>query len=402
MIGKKDNSKFISSILICLIILPNILCVLLGLVGIKSYVTLVAYFISFFFMFRLNGEFGPKFSWSILFYFAWFYYTYSYTISKFASVEKMQNLLYMVLIPIGIITFAYAFCNYPERVADIFFIKLRKWSSYILIALALLLLGGFTEKGDSYDERATIIGMRDAIWCSRYVGFLIIPILIDFFNKRYNKIDVVGCLAATYIMISSGSRAPILCLLIVLLFTVFPKVKLRYKLLLTLIAFLLFEAFIHFSSRYSGGSAEYSDLERIELINGVLEAKFNLLYGVGIGGYNLYIKGDDTLYYPHNIFLETYIEAGIVGIVLLFVLLFEVYKNRRFNKYAYACFLFYFFNAMFSGDISANNYFFVFSAMIVLSSKCAPTYQKRINQPKDKDKIITKTKKLSDECCVLL
>ena len=364
-----NNTYVIANIIICLTVLPNVFSVLLGLFGIKSYVSLYAYAISVIFLIKLSHPHRLRFFASLFLYLFWFYCSYSYTISKVASTEKLMNVSYMILIPLIIVTFAYSFCYNPKGVEDAFIKLISKWSNYILLILALMLIVGITEKGDSFEERETIIGFRNPIWCSRFAGFLIIPTLLNIFNRKYKKLDFSGCIAAAYIMIVSGSRAPILSIIMVLLLTIFPNVKMKYKLLMCLLFLIIVESFLLFSTRYSSGSADYSDVGRLELINGVLEAQFNIFSGVGIGGYNLYITGFDTLFYPHNVFLETYIEVGVIGLLLFVSMLYSVYRSRHGYKYLYAYFLFFFFNSLFSGDISSNNLLFIFSALLFLSNK---------------------------------
>lgn len=82
--------------------------------------------------------------------------------------------------------------------------------------------------------------------------------------------------------------------------------------------------------------------------------------GIGIGGYGIKTINQDIRSYPHNVFLEIFVELGIVGITLLLILLlffaynfgFPVYsKNHLLFSNFVLVFIFLFFNAMKSSSL---------------------------------------------------
>ena len=165
----------------------------------------------------------------------------------------------------------------------------------------------------------------------------------------------MGILCALFVMIKSGSRGPIFSMLIVVALYLLPQMKRGYKVLTIATVFIIYFAFVHLSTRMASDSAEYSNLERLELINAVFESKFNIIRGVGIGGFGMFVRGEDIYLYPHNMIIETYIETGLVGGFFLMAILFNLFK-RGYRNSVWFMYCFYFFvNAMVSGDIAANN-----------------------------------------------
>ncbi len=92
----------------------------------------------------------------------------------------------------------------------------------------------------------------------------------------------------------------------------------------------------------------------------------NPIFGLGLGGFNTFYKTDlpRKILYPHNIFLETLVELGILGtlliltyIVSLFTALYKI-KPELIILFLYALGL-----AMFSKDMASNPLLFSFIAI---------------------------------------
>ena len=92
---------------------------------------------------------------------------------------------------------------------------------------------------------------------------------------------------------------------------------------------------------------------------------FSVLFGNGIGSFGFFEHGSDLSGYPHNLFLEVLFENGII-VVLPFVLLllYLIYKFGKEVLYqlkiSLGISLYFFINAMFTGDISYNFFIFIF------------------------------------------
>ncbi len=370
-----NNENTAVRVLICITILPSFLSVILALVGITSFISLIAYGTGLVLLVYLKGQkkkVGKELNFLLLYLF-FFVFSISYSISKQTSVDKALGMVYNIFFPIGLLMVTSKYSINWGNIENRFVNGIKKYSNFILIFFFFLMLLGFTEKGDDFEGRDTIIGMRNAIWCSRFVGFFVLAHIIVFVRKRkLNLIDLFALLSALFIMIKSGSRGPLLAILIVAFLIVFPQIKARYKIILIAIFGGIFEAFVLFSSRsFVSGGEDYSGLARIEMYNKVFDVESLSYIGTGIGSFSQFLGGDDILSYPHNLFLETYVEIGLIGLLIIVILLMKLYRIRD-DKSSFSMFCLYFFvNAMVSGDINGNNYFFIFAAIMLLS------YEKR-------------------------
>lgn len=93
------------------------------------------------------------------------------------------------------------------------------------------------------------------------------------------------------------------------------------------------------------------------------------VFGHGVGSWPLLVGLPDGRAYPHNMLLEVAVEGGAVGIFLLSLLFWQALRlSRPFSRslshpmklIALLSLTYYFFNAMFSGDLPDNRYLFVF------------------------------------------
>jgi len=98
----------------------------------------------------------------------------------------------------------------------------------------------------------------------------------------------------------------------------------------------------------------------------------NIVFGVGLGRFSK-VTGLEIWRQPHNMYIETILETGIVGFILLNIVIFywfglALLKNKRMNylQIGYiAAFLFFFANAMSSGSITDNRVLFALSSAMV-------------------------------------
>ena len=160
------NEEAAVSVLICITILPSLLSVLLAFIGIKSLISLIAYTIGAFFLVRLKIRTSKKCGkgfWIVLLYLLLFIISVKYTISPKISEEKLENIVYNIFIPISLLLVLFRYKIDFSILETLFIKKIYRCSIFICIFLALLLMLGFTEKGEDIEGRDTIIGMRDAI-----------------------------------------------------------------------------------------------------------------------------------------------------------------------------------------------------------------------------------------------
>lgn len=107
--------------------------------------------------------------------------------------------------------------------------------------------------------------------------------------------------------------------------------------------------------------------ERVKMIAGalrLLDSPQIILVGTGIGGFSVGYLGIDQRAYPHNIFLETAVELGIVALCALCAwIIFSLTRissaiKAPHNFLCFALLVFSLFNASVSGDFNDNRFFF--------------------------------------------
>jgi O-antigen ligase len=107
------------------------------------------------------------------------------------------------------------------------------------------------------------------------------------------------------------------------------------------------------------------------------------ILGHGPGSFPIYTGMGDVRGYPHNIFVEIFVENGLIGLLIFLTLLYFTlrYTMSTYSKYAngiqskiilnvlLASFIFYFINANFSGDINDNQLLFCFIGLLAISKR---------------------------------
>lgn len=283
----------------------------------------------------------------------------SYSSSRIASAVKYGNIIYSVAIPIIIIAVTFIPLNKKERILSI-----RKYYHYglifsmVLIPILFILHSiGFNE----YDgDRAFIKGLNNPIWAARYYELLLLfPLYQILENKKKKFVLITTIIIGVYLILTTGSRAPLLSLVCATYFIIIPKLSFKKKILLVLLSLLLAGIYYISSSRFESGAADYSNKARLALILNAIDSKTDFFNGEGLGSFSIITTGEDVLYYPHNVFLEIYFEQGILGIIIFLILLFNI--RHIHLKFIFLLLLAYFINSLFSGDISGNNMFYIFA-----------------------------------------
>ncbi len=86
------------------------------------------------------------------------------------------------------------------------------------------------------------------------------------------------------------------------------------------------------SAPSNGGSMGTSVDTRIDQLNfGVKLIKsdrFSSIYGYGLGSFGVLYSGKDIRAYPHNVFLEIWIELGLIGLFLFLIFLWFVFTTQ--------------------------------------------------------------------------
>ncbi|MFG6114174.1 O-antigen ligase family protein [Halobacillus sp. MO56] len=194
-------------------------------------------------------------------------------------------------------------------------------------------------------------------------------------------------------MLLTGSRGPIIAVLIsvigviLLLGGFWQRLKYSTKLISSTVIIFLFMLVTNFNIQEINGyqrvmsnimaigenTSDQGRIERMQIaLNGILESDY---FGVGTGGFaDLYSTSARA--YPHNIFLEVFVELGIIGLILLLALMtITIFRVKKLSlnvdisiiaKAFGGAWFFSFIIAMVSGDISTNQYFWVTGGLIWL------------------------------------
>lgn len=96
-------------------------------------------------------------------------------------------------------------------------------------------------------------------------------------------------------------------------------------------------------------------------IEGITNNFHNLFFGSGFGSFGLDYEGVDKRLYPHNMFLETWYELGIIGLIILLTFLWQALVARKYTVTQGVSFLvlmFVLLNLMKSSSLSDLRIFF--------------------------------------------
>ena len=239
---------------------------------------------------------------------------------------------------------------------------------------------------------------NNPIILSRYLGFFIISCLFYFFLEK-SKVKLFFLLIPVILyslifMIFSGSKGPLVALAgAAFYFTYlinFNIKKIIFSLaIITSLYLLIFnielpflnDSFMNFVDiRYihSEGSVSTRN-DQFFLALQHIDA-WTFLFGAGTGDYGHLYYGADQSYYPHNIFIEVLYENGIIGLIILsitfvYLLVKSIGMNNILEKYLLISSFYFFINAQFTGDISANAQYFLFLIMFIFYKNVRGKYE---------------------------
>lgn len=315
----------------------------------------------------------------LLLLFAWILSSIVYTNSVIASKEKFINIIYNTIIPITLIELFFLFSK--EKVLNLQHLekKLLRYA-YFLIWFSLIAFMLFREQHES--GRYSLPGLDNPIWFSRFIGMLII-IIVYCEKITTNNIHIYASslLAAILLMFSSGSRGPLLAVLLTYLFIKSFSTS-KKKIALLLIAFVMT---ILIGFKFVGGymfeTNFYSLTDRLNLISLFSDFEFDYFKGNGIGSYSLSFFGEDVIMYPHNVFFELFFENGLVGVVLFSITMWLFFRKFKPNVINFLCF-FYFLTSLPSGDIPGNNNLFILLFISSYANESTLKYHLRKRQIK--------------------
>jgi len=317
----------------------------------------------------------------------WLYYGFPLETKVAPGFERYYNFI-LIVIPITIILIEKATEKEIHRFLHVLFI--------LVFALSFLAAFGIQQTANE-SNRLSVLG-GGAIIFARWLGFGIIYL---FFSRRLNPaFRIIFILLFVAFMLATGSRGPILSLLLVslaYLFFTFNRnfLKVGAFIFVLLIAFPVLKSSLDISKLgnvdrilmnfSSHGIKKQSTSARVVFNARSIDLVKNHPFGVGAGNWQMMANKEhpDHLIrheYPHNIFLEIFSEYGLLTGVVFFLLIIRVlYKCIfRISSYSqeqgeyimvYYLFLFYFLNAMVSGMLVDSRLMFLIIGLIICDKK---------------------------------
>jgi len=272
--------------------------------------------------------------------------------------QKIIGTLYNIILP-GFIVFLFSF---TIKTVDIYKLGLfARRIAIVSIPLAFILFFlGFTHSAEN-STKVSVVGVSNTIWFGRYLGLLIVVLVITHIRKN-SFLNFFLIIAAIFLMLASGARGPFVAMFIAIFFAKF-NIKPKY-LLLVLLCTLLLPYLIELTTvaDYLLSKQDFSNFNRINLITSSFELiKENLYFGIGYGNFGSYSKAfdDSILFYPHNILVEVLVENGIFLFILFIFMIIRTFYLGKNNPFLSTVFIYTFINSLFSGDINGNAVLFV-------------------------------------------
>lgn len=329
-----------------------------------------------------------------IFFCTWYIFTAIYTVSDSFWIEKVRSILLLVI--------TFLFPIYSLRNVD--FEKIAR--AYLVLTSVAVILLLYLQLNDMLGLITTLSDeIRAEFKIPDYIAIselLIIGFLVSLLFK--NKFLVILRLLIVFIVIQLGARAPVLFMgfSYILFLVVTVKLKLfqfKYivKIAIAIVALIFIFRFWQGAELLKDRlfslqniTSDQSAAERIvwmkESLNQISEHPF---LGVGIGGAGIKLIGYDENAYPHNHFIETYLEAGLPGFIIICFFWITIFSQFKFltadKRYLVLnlVILFLFLNYMKSGSFSDIRKMFVWvSFFLVYINQQILTRQLFLRTPK--------------------
>lgn len=251
------------------------------------------------------------------------------------------------------------------------------------VSVTLMMLGYL-----NYDEISSLRGGRMTVMGGGPIVFsrwmLLAVLIILFMKNKYRKYLYIMIPLFLFMSFTAGSRGPIYSFGIVIFFYfLFSFRKNFFKIIMIFLTGIISITTLSLTENDKGAGSQstsrvfnvktgsYSRIDRLDRsVNLITQAPL----GVGIGNWaqesNKFSDHQhEDKEYPHNIFLELLNESGIVVFLLFIILLFSLldsslflfYFEEKYNfiRLSVILLVFFFLNAMVSGDIVDNRLMFV-------------------------------------------
>jgi O-antigen ligase len=311
----------------------------------------------------------------------WMVYGFPELIGIAPGIEKYISFVFIV-IPISFILIEKANLTDIKRLFFVLFI--------LTVALSVLAIFDLAVT-ENVNGRLSVLGGGPIVF-ARWLGFGIIYLIVFPIHLKWFRIPLILIFMA--LILATGSRGPVLSLLITLIiYLALNFHKLFFKLILVSLLFLglifttnvsdklselgnVNRIFMNFSSR---GVKKKSTSARVVFNQRSLELLKEFPLGVGPGNWKEMVNKQKPYHlirheYPHNILLEIATEYGVLSALIFILILIDTLylgvrkiSNVNTNLYTlfFYIFVFYLINSFVSGMIVDARILFVVSGMII-------------------------------------
>lgn len=319
--------------------------------------------------------------------------SYLYTSSSSYGLDKIIRLFSLTSW-----SFIGVFIIIRSRESAIKFFNAGILVTVIICLVSLISFNHLNYTSDFIYTEQLRVGNNNAIGLARLAGTgtLLLMTMMLFQGKSSKLLSVVGISLSTIVLFLTGSRMPLISLLITILLIVGLAVRINksgivfnkgilWVLLISMGG--IITAVLNWNSPKvymmrvrlemlvsSNGNLDASSYERMQRFDAAKEMFFSKPFlGHGIGSFSMYYDGVDLKSYPHNIFLELLSEVGLLPFVIFTVLLIitavnfvKALKRGMLDEVqlsTLAILAYAIINANVTGDINDNRVMFAFLAI---------------------------------------
>lgn len=256
-----------------------------------------------------------------------------------------------------------------------------KFAVYASLAVAVLIIIGYLSR--DYVRPYALLGSLSHLAPGRIIGFgIVVTTYYVLASERRPRLATYGTMLGILLLgiVVSGSRGPLVAAMlatgtVVVLYLDVERDDRRLAALFLSASFLaaisLFVMHLFFGITVPNfdriipllqGEFDPSNQRRLRFYRqGVLLWLESPLLGNGVGSYGVWIHGVDVEEYPHNIYLETLSELGVLGLLILGALLLVPFRAIVSNHGSHSLwvlllglFIYALLNASFSQDLQGN------------------------------------------------
>jgi O-antigen ligase len=323
----------------------------------------------------------------LLLYIATFYYTYSNYYFKHKILVMVFN-LFCMFIPFILIHKKY----HLKIMQDVITVLT------LLCSIIILYLWVTNNLQTFLDTDNDIFGTPDYLTIGKFIG---LGVIISALNISYkNLIFIIFLLLPSLLVL--GGRGPIVsCIITITIYHLAGNVKNLTKYIL--IVFLFSIVYFTFTKYFTESNKFQQRITAIFYDQNAFEGAFRLgifndtfqlikqfpVTGVGIGGFGKVLYNLEEKAYPHNLFLEAYVEGGLMCFLLFSASVYIILnKNdlKQCTKYPTQfriMYLYILLNYLKSGGFIAARDLFIFGSLCVIETYLnlqPKIYEKTLNK----------------------